>query len=116
MRVGASGTLPAPTADAPACVRPAALYRDQKGYVYEKKAVLHYISSHRGAPVKNPNAGAARSVARPRACAHVSPPAGVTAPLTAAELQPAKNVMRMARRKQLASQQEMPAHSATAAA
>ena len=32
-------------------------------------------------------------------------PAGVNAPLTAAELQPARNVMRLARRKQLASQQ-----------
>lgn len=33
------------------------------------------------------------------------PAAGVSAPLTAAELQPAKNVLRMKRRKQLASQQ-----------
>ena len=31
--------------------------------------------------------------------------AGVNAPLTMAELQPARNVMRLARRKQLASQQ-----------
>ena len=34
------------------------LRRDQKGYVYEKKAVLTYLASFRGAPAKNPNAGA----------------------------------------------------------
>ena len=78
--------------------------RDQKGYVYEKATVMQYIVSYKGAPAKNPNAGAC-------GCAYFSAlvltrlAAGVTAPITAAEMQPAKNVIRMQRRKQLASQQ-----------
>ena len=92
------------TADASVPLPPAsACRRDQKGYVYEKESVMLYINRFKGQPVKNPNAGASpeRSAVRLRS----RNLAGVTAPLTAAELQPAKNVMRMARRKQLASQQ-----------
>jgi hypothetical protein len=78
--------------------------RDQNGYVYEKAAVLQYIAGYNRGPAKNPNAGVC-GCACCCALALTRMAAGVTAPITAAEMQPAKNVMRMQRRRQLALQQ-----------
>ena len=72
--------------------------------MYEKKAVMLYLAQSRGLPAKNPNAGA-YALAKLSAATLMHLLAGVNVPLTAAELQPARNVMRLARRKQLASQQ-----------
>ena len=69
---------------------------------------MHYINSKKGS-APNPNAGAPslRSCARARAWPRLNAPghAGVGDKITLADLAPAKEVMRLIKRKQLASQQ-----------